>query len=105
MSAASWALTWVTAVADTNARLDAYDRALTEGRFDGITALELPVVRGPLPPALADEARSLHLRLADLVQRVQTVMDSTRDELDALPTTGPRPDKGNRPPAYVDARA
>lgn len=105
MSAASWALTWVTAVADTNARLDAYDRALEQGRFAAVPSLELPVVRGPLPPALADEARSLHLRLADLVDRVHTVMDSTRQELEALPEAAARPDRGNRPPAYVDARA
>jgi len=105
MSAASWALTWVTAVADTNARLDAYDRALTEGRFDHLAPLALPVVRGPLPPALADEARSLHLRLADLVERVHQAMDSTQQELDATPSPLARPDRGSRPPAYLDARA
>ncbi|WP_406833080.1 hypothetical protein ABEG17_09680 [Pedococcus sp. KACC 23699] len=115
MSAQSWAVRWVVALAALEAAVTEGERLVEEGRVEEFRTVPVPVVATGLPPELADRARNLQDRLAALTERVAEAMTVTLREIEAAATEradrGGRNDRGPRAvrrqwqPSYVDARA
>ncbi len=105
MSVDTWAVAWAHVLTRLEQQLDVTERTLDDGRYDELDpTAALPSLDVPLPAALAPRAEALQTRMAVLAARVGTALSRTRAELDAV-AGAERPDRTERPPAFVDARA